>query len=165
MQMVGNRSGPCPACGAMGSVPDGFYEFTDDTIRIFSTWPVERVQHLAGALAAARVAADPGAAIDALNEEPDLTELVKRLSPLRDASAFWAFIAVLLTVLNMTSASTNDPTITINQQTVIERIVTQSQPTVPGVHVTIPRPTHTTKKPPPPPPRKRPKGNKGKRRK
>jgi hypothetical protein len=147
MQMAGNQSGPCPACGGMGSVPDGFYEFTDDTIRIFSTWPPARTQRLAAALENARAAADPEAAIDALKEEPSLTELIKRLSPLRDASAFWAFIAVLLTVLNMTTASTNDPTITINQQTVIERVVTQSQPTVPGVHITTPPPTHTTKPP------------------
>jgi len=35
--MVGNRSGPCPNCGGMGSIPDGRYDVTQDTIRIVAT--------------------------------------------------------------------------------------------------------------------------------
>ncbi len=44
--MVGNKSGPCPNCGAMGSIPDGFYEFIGQTLRIVSDWSPERRQHL-----------------------------------------------------------------------------------------------------------------------
>src|SRR5881227_499873 len=35
--MAGNRSGPCPRCGGMGSIPDGRYDATRDSIRIMAT--------------------------------------------------------------------------------------------------------------------------------
>ncbi len=35
--MAGNRSGPCPRCGGMGSIPDGRYDATKDSIRIMAT--------------------------------------------------------------------------------------------------------------------------------
>lgn len=35
--MVGNKSGPCPRCGGMGSIPDGRYDVTKDSIRIMAT--------------------------------------------------------------------------------------------------------------------------------
>src|SRR5438132_7871534 len=35
--MVGNTSGPCPKCGGMGTVPDGRYDATGDSIRILAT--------------------------------------------------------------------------------------------------------------------------------
>jgi hypothetical protein len=104
----------------MGSVPEGLYEFTGDAINVFSTWPEDRLRRLTEALEHARAAADEQAAIGALESEPGLTDLLRRLSPLHDASAFWAFIAVLLTTLNMMTATTNDPNVTIREQTVIE---------------------------------------------
>src|SRR2546428_2899481 len=35
--MAGNRSGPCPRCGGMGSIPDGRYDATRGSIRIMAT--------------------------------------------------------------------------------------------------------------------------------
>lgn len=35
--MAGNRSGPCPRCGGMGSIPDGRYDATKDSIQIMAT--------------------------------------------------------------------------------------------------------------------------------
>ena len=32
----GTKTGPCPRCGSMGSVPDGFMQILDRTVRLFS---------------------------------------------------------------------------------------------------------------------------------
>lgn len=34
--LAGNKSGPCPHCGSMGSIPDGVFNFVDKTIEIIS---------------------------------------------------------------------------------------------------------------------------------
>ena len=50
--MVGNRSGPCPKCGGMGSIPDGRYDTTHDSIRIMATSAksIQSLQQLASVL-------------------------------------------------------------------------------------------------------------------
>jgi hypothetical protein len=152
---VGNKSGPCPNCGAMGSIPDGFYDFTGDTLRIFSPWPAERLRALTKALAAARQAPDPRAAVEqALKNDPDLADLARRLSPMRDAAAFWGFIAVLLTAITLIIASQTDRSVTVNEQTVIERVMAKPSTASPP-----------KRKAAPPPPNRRKSKGRGKRRK
>lgn len=34
--ICGTKTGPCPRCGSMGSVPDGFIQILDRTVRLFS---------------------------------------------------------------------------------------------------------------------------------
>jgi len=76
-------------------------------LNIFSAWPVERLRNLTEAIEAATQAPNPRAAVEqALKSDPDLAELARRLSPMRDAAAFWGFIAVILaTIALMTSKS------------------------------------------------------------
>jgi hypothetical protein len=83
-------------------IPDGFYEFTADMLEIFSIWPIERLRQLAEAIGAAREGRDPRAAVEeTLTSDPDLGVLSRRLSPMRDARAFWGFIAVLLATITL----------------------------------------------------------------
>jgi hypothetical protein len=145
--------GPCPNCGGTGLAPDGFYDFTGEVLNIVSTWPQKRLQQIIDAITAAREGADPRAAVEeVIKTDSDLASLLSRLSPLTDASSFWAFVAVLLTTLNMMASPTSDPTVTINKQTVIEKVVQQAAPTVPGTETPTAK---VTKKPPPPPPRRK----------
>jgi hypothetical protein len=148
--------GPCPNCGGSGQIPDGFYEFTGDALNIFSTWPADRLRQLAAALESAQAAANQQAAIEALQNESDLEALVRRLSPLRDASAFWGFIAVVLSIVNMMTESTNDPNITINERTVIEHVIQAAPRSAPTATPTLHQGAEKT--PPPSPKRKKPKG-------
>lgn len=34
IRMTGNKVGPCPVCGGMGSVPDGVYDLIDDSLNV-----------------------------------------------------------------------------------------------------------------------------------
>jgi hypothetical protein len=129
--MVGNKSGPCPTCGGMGSIPDGLYDFVGETLSIASTWSPERIQRLIAALQGARNAANPREATEAaLAEDDELLDVVRRLVIPRNPAEFWAFIAALLALLMLLNASLSDPGITVNEQTVIQQIV--NQPTVPA---------------------------------
>jgi hypothetical protein len=128
--LAGNESGPCPNCGGMGSVPDGFYEITNDAITVFSTWPVERLQALEGALRAAQQSPDPGPALrEVLSEEPGLADVAGRLSSIRDPPTVIAFVTMLLTAIMLL---TSHPGTTIDYQTVIQSAPQISQPASPS---------------------------------
>jgi hypothetical protein len=43
--LSGNTAGPCPKCGSMGRIPDGIFNFIDDSIKIVSA-PERTVQEL-----------------------------------------------------------------------------------------------------------------------
>lgn len=43
--LVGNKSGPCPNCGGMGHIPDGVYNFIENTIEILSA-PGKTIEEL-----------------------------------------------------------------------------------------------------------------------
>ena len=46
VHLSGNKSGPCPRCGGMGSVPDGVFNFTENVIEILSA-PSRTIEQLA----------------------------------------------------------------------------------------------------------------------
>jgi hypothetical protein len=127
--LIFNKAGPCPNCGGLGTIPDGLYEFVGDTLNIVSSWTPERIQRLVAGLETARNGPNPRAATEAvIAENEDLLEVASRLLIPRDAGEFWAFVAALLALLMLLSASQTDPNITVNEQTVIENVV--SNPTV-----------------------------------
>src|SRR3712207_9017763 len=37
IDMVGNRLGPCPTCGALGRIPDGTYNFANDALTLLQS--------------------------------------------------------------------------------------------------------------------------------
>ena len=77
--MTGNKSGPCPACDGMGSVPDGTYHFHNETLRIVSTWSPSRRDALAQALTAAQQTGDREAVENTLKDAPDLWDALAQL--------------------------------------------------------------------------------------
>lgn len=46
LNMAGNKSGPCPACGGWGSVPDGVFHVLNDVIEIIDA-PRKTIEQLA----------------------------------------------------------------------------------------------------------------------
>lgn len=79
--LIGNKSGPCPVCGGVGSVPDGLYEFTGDTLRIVTSWSPARRHDLLEKLRAAQTAGrDRERAEAALRADPELGEVAKALA-------------------------------------------------------------------------------------
>jgi hypothetical protein len=147
----GNKSGPCPNGHPQGSVPDGVYRIAGAVLPIISTWTDERRQHLATSLQTARQDANPCAATDAvLGAEPELREVIKRLTIPREASAFYTLMGVLIAILMWTSQGSG-PTININ-------LPPSSQP-LSGQHAPSAAQRPPTK-PAPNPPRKKWKGKK-----
>lgn len=100
IRMIGNKSGPCPNCGGMGSIPDGVYDTLGDTLNIVSTWSPDRITRLIAELEQARNAPDPIAATqEALAQEEELWNIASRLLVPTNPAEFWAFIAALFTIL------------------------------------------------------------------
>jgi len=106
--MVGNRSGPCPRCGAMGTIPDGLYKTFGTTIRVLATRArsAESLARLAQILGAARTKALSGEALaDEIDKEaPEFSGLAH---PLRQM-ALWdlnKWIVTLAAIIAMLLAA------------------------------------------------------------
>jgi hypothetical protein len=126
---VGNKAGPCPNCNGMGSIPDGVYDFVGETLTVVSLWTPGRIARVVAGLERARNAADPRAATEAvLAEEGDLLGLVKRLVIPSDAGHFWALIAAFLALLQLMAAWHENPSVTVNETTVVEQTFFNQQP-------------------------------------
>jgi hypothetical protein len=111
----------------MGSIPDGFYEFIGQTLRIVSDWSPERQREFAANLKTARRAPDPRrATAAALEREPGLRDIAQRLLVPRNAGEFWALAAALLALLTLLNQYGQT-----DEQTVIERVIHDPAPTVP----------------------------------
>jgi hypothetical protein len=107
----------------MGTIPDGLYEFVENTLTVVSSWPTDRILKLVEALESARASTDPQGATEAvLAENKDIVGAVKGLTVPRNAGEFWAFVAVLLAVLMLVMGQRDDPTVTVNVDQVIEEI-------------------------------------------
>ena len=161
IELVNARVGPCPNCGGIGTIPDGIYDFTESSLSILSTWHPDRLRRFADAIGAARRAPDPRAAVEAtLAQDPDLAAIARRLSPLSDASAFWGFIAVLLTTITLLTSRGDT---VVNEKTVIEHLNVHPAQVAPQEPQATHDPPETVRKPPPPPPRKKGNGKSRKR--
>lgn len=96
-------AGPCPACGRMGHIPDGVYNFIGNTIELLSGpgRTVSELERLANILKAAR---DKGASLDQIKSEihknvPELSSL-KDILP-KNRSELYAFLALILSVISI----------------------------------------------------------------
>jgi hypothetical protein len=133
--MVGNKAGPCPVCGAMGTIPDGFYEFVGDTLTIVSRWSPERRRRFAGELEKARGSGNRSAAEAVVRKQPDLLPVAQRLLIPRNAGEFWAFIAALLTAIALLGSQSGG-NVTVNERTVIEKVTSKPKPSKPEASTT-----------------------------
>ena len=95
---VGVKSGPCPACGRMGSIPDGIYNITGNVIRLLAgpQKTIKQLQQIADVIAEARdTVAEPNKAVEIIKQEaPELSSIVDVLPKTRNE--LYGFLTVLL---------------------------------------------------------------------
>ena len=119
VSLVGNRSGPCPACGGMGHIPDGVYNFVGRTIEILSA-PERTVEELSGLAEILREAREKQQSPNTiaktlLLEFPQISSLADLLPRTRaDLYAFLGLIIAMVTLLTQGDGG-KTPNITINQ--------------------------------------------------
>lgn len=127
--LAGNRAGPCPSCGATGHVPDGVFNFINNTIELLSgpQRTIAELQRLAQVLRAQQRRGASAEEIQSTirHEAPELASLADTLPGNR--SELYAFLALFLTIIGLVSTCwerSEDPKIEINQ--VINATVQQS---------------------------------------
>lgn len=101
--LSGCTSGPCPACGGMGHIPNGLYNFIGNTIELLSgpSRTVSELERLAVVIKRARQQnASTEQVIEAIETEiPELSSL-RDLLP-KSRRDLYAFIAVIIAVINL----------------------------------------------------------------
>ncbi len=110
--LVGNKAGPCPICGSMGTIPDGVFTATGNVLRLLSgpANTVERLVRLSEVINAAREQRkEPNQIVEEIKKEaPELSSIVDALP--RTRSELYNFLLVILTALGLLIAaiSSND---------------------------------------------------------
>ncbi len=148
IEFKGVKVGPCPACGAMGRIPDGVFNFTENTIELLSAPEHSRedLRRLAAVLAGLDIAAlDRDAVVAAMEREsPGLGAALAALLP-QDRGEWLAYMGILLGVvqimLSFLDVSDRPPTPTPAQ---VEQIVDEALRRV----TSTTSPTTTTTAPP-----------------
>jgi len=101
LSMTGCKSGPCPACGEMGTVPDGVFSAAGEVIRLLAGLQktVEQLQMLANVIVQARNTVDqPNEAVEKIKREaPELNSIADALPKTR--SELYGFLTVLLVAI------------------------------------------------------------------
>ena len=115
VSLKGNRSGPCPNCGGMGFIPDGYYDVREKVINIFTNSSIsrERIRLIHDALNKAINSQDsPDSIIETLNNDAEeLKPLLSSILP-KTRAELYAFLRLILTfvmaiiqVINMSIGS------------------------------------------------------------
>ena len=120
ISFYGCGSGPCPACGGDGHIPDGVYNFINNTIELLSgpSRTVSELERLANIL---RQAHQEGASLAQVgekiqNEVPELSSL-KNILP-KTRSELYAFIAIIIAIVSLVLGQlkrSEPPKVEINQ--------------------------------------------------
>jgi uncharacterized protein YecA (UPF0149 family) len=128
MSFTGNRSGPCPSCGGMGHIPDGVFNFIENTIEILSApeRTMAELTQLARILREAKAKSETREQVASRieKETPSLSKLAKLLPENR--SELYGFLALVLAavqLLTQTPAAPSSTTINITQ--VIQQVVAE----------------------------------------
>jgi len=92
------QAGPCPACGEMGSVPDGTYQTVGNVIKLLAgpQTTINQLRSLVAVITEARkVAKEPNEAVKIIkNEAPELNSIVDSLPKTRNE--LYAFLTLIL---------------------------------------------------------------------
>jgi len=129
---IGNKSGPCPACGEMGSVPDGVYNVTGNVIRILSgsQKTIEQLQKLASVISEARkTVSEPNKAAEKIKQEaPELTSIIDALPKTRNE--LYGFLTVILMAVGTAIAGValykDSPPSDVDVQNMIDKTIERS---------------------------------------
>ncbi|HHF2921145.1 TPA: SEC-C metal-binding domain-containing protein [Vibrio diabolicus] len=101
MTMTGNRSGPCPKCGGMGSVPDGVFNVLGNVIEIINapSKTIEQLQRYAQVLDEAKEQRLSREEVkQKINEEVPEFSSVSQYLP-KSRSELYAFLALIVSIL------------------------------------------------------------------
>ena len=106
LTLSGNKSGPCPACGGMGTIPDGVFTVTSNIIKLL-TGPqrtTEQLQHLARVIVDARKnVKEPNTTASKIKlEAPELSSIVDVLPKTRPE--LYSFLTVILMAIGVVIA-------------------------------------------------------------
>lgn len=160
VRMVGNKSGPCPRCGSMGSIPDGYYEATSETelLRSSSLAELRDLQSVLDGLRAGRI--DPSDAGQQLRKRPGAASqaIGKALANQQDRMELWTFLALILGIvavlISLRSGDSTGPRATAPAEKPVdtpepdlEGLVDEALTRCFGTSV-LPTPTTTTTTPP-----------------
>lgn len=125
LTMSGNKFGPCPKCGGMGSTPDGTFNVLGSAIEIIRAphHSVEKLKKLSEILKVARKeAADSDQVAENIkNDVPELASLLDIVPKTR--AELYSFLTLLILALSLiinSRCSTDKPDINI------QNIMTQS---------------------------------------
>jgi SEC-C motif len=127
----GNKSGPCPRCGGMGSVPDGVFNFIGNTIEILSA-PGRMVSDLLGLAKILREARDKGEnkeqVVARIEKELPSLSVLTRLLP-TNKSELYGFLGVVIAAVALyTQSGDKPPSQTIVNVTQIVQQITNEEP-------------------------------------
>lgn len=104
ISMTGNKVGPCPNCGGMGSVPDGVYNLVNDALEVVSTSSGLTKEALQRLMASLRQASETHESRDAFAERvaaetPDLAPVVNVFLQQSTSGNWEQHLATLLAIL------------------------------------------------------------------
>lgn len=121
VQLTGNKSGPCPRCGGMGSVPDGVFNFTENVIEILSA-PNRTIEQLSALSAILKSAASDKKSSDEIAKEiedkvPDLSPIARFMPKNATELVAWlTFVLLAIQTINQLGEDDSpDVTIILNQ--------------------------------------------------
>jgi hypothetical protein len=107
--LIGNKVGPCPNCGGMGSIPDGVYDIQDDTLKVIraaGTSP-QTLQSLIGLLESLRRGeASSSQVIDRVEREaPALAPTVRNALGKSDPAKWITLLIAIITLYLQATAA------------------------------------------------------------
>lgn len=116
LHLSGNKSGPCPRCGGMGSVPDGIFNITGDGIEILSgpQRTVESLQKLSEILKEAAVKKQSPEEISRKIQEntPEYSALIKYIP--KNAAELVAWLTLIFIAIQTISQLGKDEKTDVN---------------------------------------------------
>ncbi len=129
ISLSGNKVGPCPNCGATGSVPDRVYDITGNAIKLISGTlkTVEQIKALSVILTNAQKNNQTREEVDEQiqKETPELSSFASILPKTR--VELYAFITIILMAIGlMITSSSNDSLSEDDVEQMIERAIQQS---------------------------------------
>ena len=109
IDMVGNRLGPCPTCGAMGRIPDGTYNFANDALTLLQgpQRTKDELRRFANILRGI-IDGDTNveeAQVTVRHEVPGLASLAEEIAKTRNAQFRMFLIKAILTIIGILLAS------------------------------------------------------------
>jgi len=143
MSLSNCASGPCPACGGMGHIPDGVYNFIGDTIELLSG-PGKTVNDLNKLAAILRHSQKKGLGIDQIKQQvqkevPELASITD-LFPKTRQDVYQYIIIILMIIGMLYPNALSDAKARISPNEVIDQINSQPSPQMPKNKIKRPAP-------------------------